>query len=625
MKKLISIVLLLAVTGWQAFARDDSKPDKSFTTIKRLQQSDETFHPVNVFAAGQKSADPSYGDYITFKINKQSLREFYNANYKSVKFMLHMPDGSSFNLMLTQHESFPNGNTFTYTDESGLHTGTKETGIHYYGIIEGREYSTLATVSLFNTEIICIINDRNHQYNLGCRKDQQDEYVLYDLLTFKLPLNFTCDTQEGNAVERFSSSNVLALPGNYMYIGRIVNVFMDCSYTLYSGTFSSDLNDLTAHLDGVRFNMFVIYDNEGIYLSGGFGSYLHIWTVADPYDYTSTTTALNTFHSYYTNNPGLLPSGTHLKALLNNNTPSGGLGQITAAVFGCGNSSYSGLHGTYDNYPTYSWDVEVVSHEIGHNFGSPHTQACYWNGNCTAIDGCATVEPSCSTCAQAGIPSGGGTIMSYCHQQSVGIDLSLGFWSQPGDTIRNALSRTSCVTNCQATPIINQTVPIAPPNYDAAPGYVLWSSDVITASGTATVVNPVYMVASNSITLSPNFNAPAGSVFEAKISHCTNFNIAASAVRNSSAMSENKLNGIKITPNPFSNNFSLEINLIDNAQVSVAIYDIMGKEVDRVMQNQAQQKGLLQIRYNNEKLKQGIYFCEVYIDGQKYVEKIVKM
>ena len=44
--------------------------------------------------------------------------------------------------------------------------------------------------------------------------------------------------------------------------------------------------------------------------------------------------------------------------------------------------------------------------------GSSHTHACVWNGDNTAIDGCAATEGSC---ARGGIPpSNGGTIMSYC-------------------------------------------------------------------------------------------------------------------------------------------------------------------------------------------------------------------
>ena len=81
---------------------------------------------------------------------------------------------------------------------------------------------------------------------------------------------------------------------------------------------------------------------------------------------------------------------------------------------------FSSIGSTYSTVPTYSWSVEVVTHEFGHLLGSQHTHACVWNGNNTAIDGCYTTEGGC---ANPGIPSGGGTIMSYCHLTSTGSTL----------------------------------------------------------------------------------------------------------------------------------------------------------------------------------------------------------
>lgn len=77
------------------------------------------------------------------------------------------------------------------------------------------------------------------------------------------------------------------------------------------------------------------------------------------------------------------------------------------------------LYNYYNNVPNYSWSVQVVTHEFGHLLGSKHTHACVWNGNNTAIDGCAGgTEGGCST---PGIPFNGGTIMSYCHMTSVSL------------------------------------------------------------------------------------------------------------------------------------------------------------------------------------------------------------
>ena len=109
--------------------------------------------------------------------------------------------------------------------------------------------------------------------------------------------------------------------------------------------------------------------------------------------------------------------------------------------------------------PTYSWTVEVITHELGHLMGSPHTHACVWNGNNTAIDNCASSAQgssaqgySCRTTPLT-IPTEGGTIMSYCHLVSgVGINLSNGFGIQPANRILAAVNGGSCLsTDCVNT------------------------------------------------------------------------------------------------------------------------------------------------------------------------------
>jgi len=115
----------------------------------------------------------------------------------------------------------------------------------------------------------------------------------------------------------------------------------------------------------------------------------------------------------------------------------------------------------------YSWDVHVVTHEFGHLLGSEHTHACVWNGNNTAIDGCESVEGSCTQPPLP--PTRTGTIMSYCHQ-NVGINFNLGFGPQPGNVIRNRVSNASCLSyfitgpdvigaSCQATYTISNLPP----------------------------------------------------------------------------------------------------------------------------------------------------------------------
>lgn len=99
---------------------------------------------------------------------------------------------------------------------------------------------------------------------------------------------------------------------------------------------------------------------------------------------------------------------------------------------------YSGdLDGNFNiGNPGVVWDIVVVSHEIGHNFNSPHSH-CYGGlgGNPSPVDTCNGGQCGGAGChcgatsLPCGTPGGGcGTIMSYCHLLSGGLgNISLTF------------------------------------------------------------------------------------------------------------------------------------------------------------------------------------------------------
>lgn len=182
---------------------------------------------------------------------------------------------------------------------------------------------------------------------------------------------------------------------------------------------------------------------------------INLWaTAADPWDQTSSLCALLEFGRYWNDNQSSVDRT--LVHMMSGKSSGGGVAWLGVLCNGpfdydhlgaCslapnndnygGDYGYSGaMSGSFDiGDPAAVWDIVVVTHEIGHNFNSPHTH-CYngisgpepvdkcYNGQCGS--GCYCGAES----LPSGCPGQGcGTIMSYCHTLTGGLSniaLSLG-------------------------------------------------------------------------------------------------------------------------------------------------------------------------------------------------------
>ncbi|MBV6479828.1 MAG: hypothetical protein HGGPFJEG_02624 [Ignavibacteria bacterium] len=325
-------------------------------------------------------------------------------------------------------------------------------GLHYQGLIKGDENS-IASVSIFNEFVMGIISDENGNYNLGSIKDNSgnytNEYVFFNDAEMSVINNYKCalDDNEEKFILPLQESvkdemqsygdNPAVLP---------VKIYFEADFQMYTDNQSNSqnvYNFITGFFNSVK----TIYQNEGITIS----LYsVGVWTQADPYrTLNDSYLVLKKFGGFTKDNfQGNL---SHL--LSTRNAGMGGIAwiRVLCSTFNPNDSSgryaFSNIDNNYVNYPTFSWTVQVVTHEMGHNLGSRHTHACNWpvNGIIQSIDSCYNAEGNCFTTLRPRV----GTIMSYCHlwttQQGGGINLASGFGQLPGDTIRLRYIQAPCL------------------------------------------------------------------------------------------------------------------------------------------------------------------------------------
>lgn len=156
-------------------------------------------------------------------------------------------------------------------------------------------------------------------------------------------------------------------------------------------------------------------------------TYVHVWETPDPFAGITGNAGsmLNAFRLEWISNPDLNGIERDLVHLLTRrpDTGTGGIAYLDvlcSSSYGAGFSANLTSTSTY-NITSYSWNLFVVAHELGHNFGSNHTHWCGWPGG--PIDHCYYYEGTCGG-DDTPVPSVG-TIMSYCHAIAGGsIDLA---------------------------------------------------------------------------------------------------------------------------------------------------------------------------------------------------------
>jgi hypothetical protein len=454
-KKLLYLVFssLVAFSSTCAWAGAKNTPVEAF--INREKEQTE-FVPIS----GLWSADNSISNSALAQ--QVSDAQLLQVNFGMLTNMIENParaisltiPGTTYTIDLARFDFMASGFQM-YTKGNGLELPVAYTpGVYYRGVVNGIPGS-VAAFSFYSNQVsgtFAIPGVGNFvlgQHTIGTA--EQGHYVLYNDMNLKI------QNKNGNcATDNLPQAPSKTAAKNVLNSCRDIELFILADFDMFTNAGNS-----TQVVGDYLFNVYnmvaTLYRNEAIYTS------IKAITVNTSFDQYSSMQNWAQSDDYLFEFGDDIQSNLHGAdiAMLVSTVPQG-LGGIAWLDALCANYSGSGNHGPYSfcniqgdwngsTLPKFSWDIEVMTHEMGHNFGSPHTHSCVWNGNNTAIDACVSTTGGCGNPTPK-FPTNGGTIMSYCHlAPGVGINFANGFGTQPGDVIRNGLNNAFCATNYLAT------------------------------------------------------------------------------------------------------------------------------------------------------------------------------
>lgn len=379
-----------------------------------------------------------------FSLNKQALAQIQQQKLETMT--LQIPFGASKRLEVELSKANFLSDDFKVTTQSGdIHnTLSYSPSLFYRGAISGVK-DAMVTINFFQESVTGVLSLNGENYNLGRYGDIDSEtYVIYQERNLNASNPFACAAEDPKELVFTRNDGQANGRSN-----KTVEVYVEADYALFNANGSST-QKTTEFVTGLFNVVTAIYATDDIAVKL---SELKIWTSQDPYPTSSAKAARDAFGNAL--NGRFDGDVAHLLSnyKVNGTVPNGGSANIDALCDKDKAVGYTNITTDYKSYPTYSWTAYAVTHEIGHNLGSPHTHSCLWPTG--PIDNCWCPEGDCGLGDEPA--STGGTVMSYCHlnpqwtndcdlsASNPGIDLSSGFGNLPSALIKSRINSASCL------------------------------------------------------------------------------------------------------------------------------------------------------------------------------------
>ena len=295
------------------------------------------------------------------------------------------------------------------------------------------------------------------------------------------PLEWHCDSDElapaplGPRSEGAPESGLLAAlskPSAASLSALATSALKDAAVSIETdqellAKFSGNVSSMTSYVTTLMAQISVIYERDvSVHLTVNL---IQVWTTTDPYSKTDPRGQLDEVGDWWHANRPKSSYPRTIVEFLSGKPVTGGVAWLDVLCMSdfSQNSHWGGGYGVVQvngAYPSNLWDLIASAHEMGHNFGSPHTH-CF----SPPIDMCYSGESGCYSGTVVNPGPLGGTIMSYCHLLAGGFgNIDLRFHERCiTEQMLLEINSVTCLTNLAGT------APVATRFYTVNPCRVL--------------------------------------------------------------------------------------------------------------------------------------------------------